>query len=147
MVDLKNLTALTKQLDNVEFSKEFIKEKDESDLLQMKAFQIMIDNMDNYVVVVTPDLKVSFVNIKIKNMLKDRLNIDVQIGESAYKQLYGLDSPPIWDPFLPAFKHKRVTIREFISPVTKRKYGIIAIPMIYNGVSAVVGIATDEDEL
>ena len=73
------------------------------------------------------------------------MNLDVKTGDDAYKQLYNLDKPPEWDPFMPAIIHRRVTIREFISPATKRKYGIIAIPLIYNGVSAVIGIATDED--
>ena len=142
MVDLSSLKILTEKL-NSEFS-ECIGKKD-SDVLK-SSFQIVIDNMDNYVVVIAPDLKVILVNKKMRKMLKDRINVDVSLGEDAYKQLYNLDNPPPWDPFLPAIKSKKVTIREFISPTTGRKYGIIAIPMIYNGTSGVVGIATDEED-
>jgi hypothetical protein len=146
MVELTSLKTLTEKL-NSSFALDFINKETDSSMLRLKTFQTVIDNMDNYVAVVTPDLKLSMINKKMRKMLKDRLNLDVCIGQEAYHQLYGFDKPPEWDPFLPAIKHKRVTIREFISPTTKRKYGIIAIPMIYNGVSAVVGIATDEDEL
>jgi hypothetical protein len=145
MVELKGLVELTRKLD-ISFAKDFV-EKNDSAMLRMKAFQNVIDNIDNYVSVVTPDLKLYMINKKMEKMLKDRLNLNVKIGESAYKQLYNLDCPPEWDPFMPAIVHRRVTIREFISPSTKRKYGIIAIPLIYNGVSAVIGIATDEDSI
>lgn len=145
MVELQGLKDLTEKL-NSSFAKDFI-EKNDSALLRLNAFQHVIDNIDNYITVVTPDLKLYMINKKMKKMLKDRLNLDVKIGEDAYKQLYNLDKPPEWDPFMPAIVHRRVTIREFISPATKRKYGVIAIPLIYNGVSAVIGIATDEDAL
>lgn len=144
MVNLESLKILTSQLDT-NFSKDFA--SIDSLMLRMNTFQNVIDNMDNYVAVITPNLKLQMINSKMNIMLKERLGICVCQGDDVYKTLYGLNEPPEWDPFLPAIKHRRVTIREFISPVTKRKYGIIAIPMIYNGVSAVVGIATDEDEL
>ena len=145
MVNLDSLKILTEKLDST-FAKDFC-EKNDSAMLRLNVFQHVIDNMDNYVSVVSPDLKLMMINLKMRCMLKERLNLDAKIGEDAYKQLYNLDSPPEWDPFIPAIKHKRVTIREFISPTTKRKYGIIAIPLIYNGTSGVVGIATDEDSL
>ena len=144
MVNLESLKILTEKL-NTDFSKDFTTKA--NDNIRLKGFQDAINNMDNYVAVVTPDLKLAMINKKFTQMLKDRLGLCPCIGDNVYKTLYNLDELPVWDPFIPAIKHKRVTIREFISPTTKQKYGIIAIPMIYNGVSAVVGIATDEDEL
>jgi hypothetical protein len=58
-----------------------------------------------------------------------------------------MDTIPDWDPFVSAIKRRKIIIREFVSPTTKRKYGLIAIPLIYNGVSGVMAIAMDEDEI
>jgi len=145
MVELSSLVSLTEKLDTT-FAKDIVSHTD-SALIRMSQFQKVIDNIDSYVAVVSLDLKMIMTNKKMATMLNERLGVCPKAGDPVYKTLYNLDEIPSWDPFIPAIKRRRVTMREFISPTTKRKYGLIAIPLIYNGVSGVIAIATDEDEI
>jgi hypothetical protein len=101
--------------------------------------------MEDYIIVVNTDLTISMFNEKMGKLVKDKLNIDLKKGDNIYKAMYNIDSPPEWDPFIPSIKSKKVVVREFISPITKSRYSVISIPMIYNGISGVVGITTGDD--
>jgi len=149
MVELSQLKTLTEKL-NSTFAEDFItseKKPCEDTLKRLNEYQLIIDNIDSYVAIVTLDLKMALVNKKMKNMLNERLGLCPSVGDPVYKSLYNMDTIPDWDPFVSAIKRRKIIIREFVSPTTKRKYGLIAIPLIYNGVSGVMAIATDEDEI
>ncbi len=150
MVELFALKTLTEKLDT-RFAETFVMPErigSHDDVLKkLNEYQLIIDNIDSYIAIVTIDLKMALVNKKLKEMLKDRLGICPSPGDPVYKTLYNLDTIPEWDPFVSAIKRRKIIIREFTSPATKRRYGLIAIPLIYDGVSGVMAIATDEDEI
>jgi transcriptional regulator with PAS, ATPase and Fis domain len=141
MVDLSNLRLITAELDTT-LGKDMLHPTFPT--LRMEIFKTVIDKIDNYVIVVDTKLKVVMVNQKTKELLAKAIGKCVEPGDDWYKVVFGLDSPPSWDPLTRAINTRKVVIKTIESPYNKIKFNTINIPIVYNGVSGVVGIGVDD---
>ena len=141
MVDLSNLRLITAELDTT-LAKDMLHPTFPS--MRMDVFKIVLDKIDNYVIVIDTNLKVIMVNKKTQELLQNTIGKCVCQGDDWYKVVFGLDSPPHWDPLTRAIKTRKVVIKTIESPHSPLKFNTINIPIIYNGVSGVVGIGVDD---
>lgn len=141
MVDLTNLRVITAELDNA-FGNDLLHADFPS--VRLDVFKMIIDKIDNYVILIDKSLKVVMVNQKTQELLQKEIGKCVCKGDDWYKTVFGLDVVPIWDPITRAINNRKVVIKTIESPHTGLKFNTINIPVIYNGVSGVVGIGVDD---
>lgn len=141
MVDLSNLRLITAELDTT-----FAKDIGHPDFpsVRLDTFKTIIDRIDNYVIVINKDLKVVMVNKKCHDLILETTGKEIKAGDDWYKVVFNFDSPPSWDPIMRAVNTRKIVLKTIESPITKKKYCSINIPIIYNGVSGVVGLGVED---
>ena len=141
MVDLSNLRLITAELDTT-LGKDMLHPNFPT--IKMGIFKTIIDKIDNYVIVIDTNLKVVMVNQLAQDLILKATGKCINAGDDWYKVVFGLDSPPHWDPLTRAIKTRKVVLKTIESPLSKKKFCTINIPVIYNGVSGVVEIGVDD---
>jgi hypothetical protein len=142
MVDLEALRKITLELSRNIVDEEEAKEHklifdDEKRKFTLEILQIIINNIDEFVVLVNKRAEVVLINDKLKQDL-DSLGLSVNIGDCWYN-IWG-DKKDSTFPIQKAFKTRDILMGEWDSPM-KFRYRYVCIPLIYDGVSAVLGIA------
>lgn len=141
MVDLEALKKLTTELaeDLRDDSEEILclKLNTKQRKFTLDLLQTVLDNLDEFAFLVNDKAQVILINKSLKTDL-DNLDIKLDVGECWYKLFGGKENSSF--PVQDAFKTKEVLVGTWNSPM-KFTYRYICIPLIYDGVSAVLGLA------
>jgi hypothetical protein len=141
MVNLDALRKVTEELsysmiDETEATEHNLVFDDEKRKLTLQILQVVIDNIDEFAVLVNKRAEIILMNKKLKSDL-DSLGLTINPGEQWYK-IWGKEDRTF--PIQKAFKTKETLVGVWDSPM-KFRYKYVCIPFIYDGVSAVLGIA------
>jgi hypothetical protein len=103
-----------------------------------RYLQVVIDNIDEMVAIFNPKLEIIIMNKTLFNDLT-ALGLKPAIGKNWYDIIKV--QPDSNEPIARAMRERDVIVSEWQSPNTKFKYRYICIPLLYDGMSAVLGIA------
>jgi hypothetical protein len=142
MVDLENLKKITMEL------AQDLRDDDES-ILKLKLdtkqrkftldiLQVVLDNLDEFAFLVNNKAEVILMNKKLSEDLNN-LKIKCNVGDCWYNIFGGKELSTF--PIQNSFKNREIQVGTWVSPL-KFTYRYICIPLKYNGVSAVLGLAT-----
>ena len=134
MVELDNLKKLTAYL---------ALELENKDYFHiMDLLGIIFNQINTLILVIDKNDKVIYMNKKMTQYFRQN-KCDVKIGDVWYK-FWGMKKPPIDYPAKEAIKKKTIIKKQMTSPVTNTTFDIIAIPLIYDGVSGTINIINPE---
>jgi hypothetical protein len=138
MVELESLRRITHEL-AMDLREEEIRADTSHSVFTLKTLQVVLDNLDELAAIVNTKDETILINKKFKEDL-ERLGFKYKMYDKWYT-LIGFKEKPLYNPINKAVQTRDIIIEEWISPQTNKKYRTVCIPLIYNGVSAVLALA------
>ncbi|MBE3094743.1 MAG: hypothetical protein IMZ52_06890 [Actinobacteria bacterium] len=103
----------------------------------LQLVELILDKLDTFGLIIKNDGKIIYVNKSLIAYLKG-CNLTANIGDNVYNSLLGQEIAPEWCPVKKAIESRKIIFDIFTSPKTGNKYRTICIPLLYDGVSAVI---------
>ena len=124
--NLINLKSLTEELATEIYN------RDEGNAFNF--CKLIFDNLRTYVAIINLDNTVQYINPSLHFLLSS-LKMDVKVGDEWFSKAWNLKTPPKNHPAKEAFETRKVVSDVIVSPISNTKYEVIAIPLIFNGIS------------
>lgn len=125
---INNLKRLTKEL------AEEIKNEEYGRMFDF--CKLIFSNLNTYVIIIGLDEKIKYMNPSLSKYLKS-VDSDLKVGDIWYKN-WDSKSIPKDHPSCEALKTRTVVHKKLEYPKLKSTYDVIAIPLIYNGISGTI---------
>jgi len=105
--------------------------------------KLILDNIRDPVFIISLNLEILFANSAAKKLIKKSLKVSNIVGKTCYT-LFNRNDVCDSSPVVESIKAKKVITKEITNP-DGNKWVSTCIPLVYNGVSAVIEILKPHD--